>query len=209
MDLVDEQHGAHPLIGASALGLFDDGSDLGNPAEHRAERDEVASRPTSPDRAGHDVREGRLAAPRRAPQNHRWNAIVGNGAPQELPLAHQMLLPHQLFERTRAIRSARGTPSPPRLPRAGRAAAANSVSSLCFEGCGFAFGPIARHRLSLALAENRRTDAHDGRPFCDRRLENHATSPSRARGAWPPRRARFVARGAPRNTVRRLSGSSS
>ena len=54
-----------------------------------------------PDRVGEEAGEGRLAGPRRAPQEERVEVATSDGAAERPALADEVLLAHELLEGSR------------------------------------------------------------------------------------------------------------
>ena len=96
VDLVDEDDRPLALEGQAIARRGDDLAQLADAPEHGAERDEVRLR-----RSGDDARERRLAAPRRAPEDHRAHAVGGDRLGQERLRPEHVLLADEVGERLR------------------------------------------------------------------------------------------------------------
>src|SRR5438445_7134544 len=111
VDLVDEEHGRPAVPGELVLCLLDDLSQLLHPLQDGRERDRVRAA-----RGREQVREGRLAAARRAPEDERLDLPALQHLAQHAAGAKEVLLadelvdparPHPLGERYAARRGLR------------------------------------------------------------------------------------------------------
>ena len=97
VDLVDEQDRAAAAEHALGLRLGDHRADLLHAGHDGGERHEARAR-----HVRDELRQRRLARAGRAPEDHRVERAVLEGAPEHLAGADQVLLPHHLVEGARA-----------------------------------------------------------------------------------------------------------
>ncbi len=97
MDLVDEEHRLLALERQPVLRGLDDLPQLGNAPRHRRKRHEMGLRVP-----GDEMRQRRLARPRRPPKNHGGETIRLDGLPQRAVRRGDLVLPDKIGEFARA-----------------------------------------------------------------------------------------------------------